>query len=302
MTTLLRLIRLPNLLVVALTQWLVAQQVLGTALARHGLSSVLDSTDLALIIVATVCLTAAGYVVNDLFDYPIDLINRPNRVIVGQRMNKGTVRWVAAVFGFVGFIASLMLALQKQELDWLWLYPFFGILLALYPQHLKTRPFAGNLFIALSCAGTAGLIWLAERSTWAALAPPAKSYTAYIITLFMVYAALATWIREIVKDLEDVRGDGRMGRRTLPVVWGMRPAKHWIWALSAVLVAALLANAVLAYQQPWVMACTLGIVVWIGYLSAALARAKWTGDFHRLSQHWKFLMLGGLVLLGLFEV
>lgn len=299
MITLLRLIRFPNLLVVALTQWLVAQQVLGDALAQYRLSSVLTPSDLALLILATICLTAAGYVINDLFDYPIDVINRPERVIVGRQMSKGTVRWVVAAFTLVGFTASLTLALQKEELDWLWLYPFFGILLALYPQHLKTRPFAGNLFIALSCAGTAGLIWLAERSAWAALPATAQWHTGYIITLFMVYAALATWIREIVKDLEDMRGDSRLGRRTLPLVWGILRAKQWILGLSIVLVTALVANVLVVHPQPAVIICTIGIIAWCAYLTVLLRQAKRAPDFHHLSQHWKYLMLGGLGLLYL---
>jgi 4-hydroxybenzoate polyprenyltransferase len=300
-----RLLRFPNLVVVALTQWLVANQILGKAYAQEGVVAVLRPEELLLLLFATVCLTAAGYVINDLLDYPIDIINRPERVMVGKRIGEGTVKWLVASLFFFGFFASLLLAFLKEELAWLWLFPLFAILLGYYPRFLKTRPFAGNLFIAFSCAGTAGLIWLAERSSWRLLSETKMEQVGFIILLFMGYAFLTTWIREIIKDFEDLFGDTRLGRNTLPAYLGVAKSKQFVLVLSVLLIITL------GYGlMPWsgsffqipvaiVSAC---LIIAIVVLMKKLLDASQPSHYYRLSQQWKFFLLGGLLLLFLYKI
>jgi len=300
----LRLLRFPNLLVVTLTQWLVASQILGKAYAQEGVIAVLRPEELLLLVFATVCLTATGYVINDLLDYPIDMINRPERVIVGEKISQGTVKWLIASLIFTGFSASLFLAFLKEELAWLWLFPFFALLLGYYPRVLKTRPFAGNLFIAFSCAGTAGLIWLAERNSWGLLGEAKQEQVAFIILLFMGYAFLATWIREIIKDLEDLIGDTQSGRNTLPVFLGIAKSKRFVLALNVLLIMTLGYGLI-----PWgsffqipVATTSACLIVAIVLLMKKTMDANQPKDYHRLSQQWKFFLLGGLLLLFLYKI
>ena len=84
----LRLIRFPNLVVVAITQWLIANRVLGQAYQQENIAPILSSTELGLLIFATVAVAAIGYIVNDLKDLPVDLINRPDKVIIGKQISK----------------------------------------------------------------------------------------------------------------------------------------------------------------------------------------------------------------------
>jgi 4-hydroxybenzoate polyprenyltransferase len=303
--TLLRLVRFPNLLVVALTQWLVAEWVLGKAYEQQSVKAVLVGEELWLLILATVCLTAAGYVLNDLLDYSIDMINRPERVIVGKRITSGTVRWIAACFFFVGFGFSLLLAFKKQELEWLWLYPGFGILLGMYPPYLKTKPFLGNLFIAFCCAGTAGLVWLAERTAWQQLDTAAAKQVTSILVLFMAYAFLATWIREIVKDFEDYEGDAYLGRITVPVYLGQKKGKQLVLGLTVLLALALLSGGIpwqsSSTQAPVIVAIVVLILLLL-YLTLQFFKAREARHYHRLSQYWKLFLLGGLILLFLYQI
>lgn len=301
----LRLLRFPNLVVVALTQWLVASQILGKAYAQEGVIAVLPPEELLLLIFATVCLTAAGYVINDLLDYPIDMINRPERVVVGKKISEGTVRWLVASLIFAGFFASLLLAFLKEELEWLWLFPVFAILLGYYPRYLKTKPFAGNLFIAFSCAGTAGLIWLAERHSWSLLSDVKRDQVGFIILLFMGYAFLATWIREIIKDFEDLFGDTRLGRNTLPAYLGVEKSRRFVLGLNTLLIITLgyglipWANSFFQLPVAVVSACLIiGIVI----LMKKMLNAREPKQYYRLSQQWKFFLLGGLLLLFLYKI
>ncbi|WP_020539570.1 geranylgeranylglycerol-phosphate geranylgeranyltransferase [Lewinella cohaerens] len=301
----LRLLRFPNLVVVALTQWLVAQQILGKAYEQEGLVAVLNTEELLLIIFATVCLTAAGYVINDLLDYPIDMINRPERVLVGQKIGEGTVRWLVASLVFTGFFSSLLLAFLKQELAWLWLFPCFAVLLGIYPRALKTRPFAGNIFIAFCCAGTAGLIWLAERSTWRLLSQSKMDQISFIILLFMGYAFLATWIREIIKDFEDLYGDIRLGRNTLPAYLGIAQAKRFVSALSLVLIITLCVGLIpwsYSLFQPITAVVSGCLMIGVLILLKKMHQARQPEHYYNLSQQWKFFLLGGLLLLFLYKI
>jgi 4-hydroxybenzoate polyprenyltransferase len=301
----LRLIRFPNLVVVALTQWLVATHILGLAFQQAGLSATLNAYELGLLMAATVSLTAAGYAYNDLLDFPIDIINRPERVVIGKQISTSTVYWIIAVLSLTGFGGSLLLALLKEELIWLWLYPFFACLLAWYPLTFKTRPFAGNLLIAGCCAGVAGLVWLAERRVWQLLPDPFLAQVAFILVLFMIYAFLATWIREIIKDLEDRKGDRELGRQTLPVYWGVGGAKVTVWILSLVLGIALCSGILqlnaMSYQLP-IAVLSLCLLVWLGILSRQLQKATAPQMYHTLSTQWKFFLLGGLLLLFLYKI
>jgi 4-hydroxybenzoate polyprenyltransferase len=273
---------------------------LGKALEEEGLTSNLTEVELLLLIIATCCVTAAGYTINDLLDYRIDLVNRPKQVIVSQSIAIGTVSWLVGVFAIVGFICSLILAFSKQELEWLWLYPLVLGLLGWYPDIFKKRPFAGNLLVAICCAGVAGLIWLAERSGWQQLSPAAKSSVAYILQLFMLYAFFATWIREIVKDLEDTAGDKLSGRQTLPLSVGIKPAKYLVYFLTFILALSLAYHTLRA--STLVAILSVFLLISLFFFTWSLMKASTSKDYHRLSTQWKFYLLGGLLLLFFYQL
>ena len=304
MIALFRLIRLPNLIVIAITQWVVAVAILARSASLHGLNPALDSDQLILLILATLNISAAAYCINDVLDYTIDLVNHPEKVIINKHISVGTVYWLILCFTIFGFICSLILALQKNELEFLWLYPFFTMLLGGYSRIFKMRPFVGNLLIAGSCAGVTALVWLAERVTWQAFPIQIKEEISHLLIVFMVYAFLATWIREIVKDLEDYQGDILGGRKTLPIAYGEKKAKWLIHFLAGLLALILAVNAFywgdFSTQLPVVI---LSGILWtvVVYMQWLLHDAKSQSDYHYLSSLWKYFMLGGLILLFLYQ-
>lgn len=296
----LRLVRFPNLLVVGLTQWLIARQILGQAFQEENIAPVLSMTELGLLIFATICVTALGYVVNDISDYEIDLINKPDKIILGRLIERKYAYRLSYLLAGLSLAASLYLAVRLNEMEWIWLYPVFTGLLLAYPAGLKRNPIAGNLFVALACAATAGLIWLGERKSWQLLSAKGQEQTAQFITLFMLYAFIATWIREIVKDLEDKEGDERQGRRSLAIRWGDTAAKITTGVLSFILLLALMGICSLAvYQDLNIIGKLLipALSLLIIYLNWCLRGAQASHDYHQLSQQWKYFLLGGLSIL-----
>jgi 4-hydroxybenzoate polyprenyltransferase len=83
-TAFFRLIRLPNLLIVAATQILIRYSIISPLLAQGNMSLQLPNGLFAMLVLATVFTTAAGYVINDYFDRKIDRVNKPSAVIVGK--------------------------------------------------------------------------------------------------------------------------------------------------------------------------------------------------------------------------
>ena len=296
----LRLIRFPNLLVVGLTQWLIARQILGQAFQEENIAPVLSMTELGLLIFATICVTALGYVVNDISDYEIDLINKPDKIILGRLIERKYAYQLSYLLAGLSLTASLYIAIRLNEMEWIWLYPVFTGLLLAYPAGLKRSPIAGNVFVALACAATAGLIWLGERKSWQLLSSTGQEQTAQLIVLFMLYAFIATWIREIVKDLEDKEGDQRQGRRSLAIRWGDTAAKITTGVLSFILLLALLGICSLPVYQDLNIIGKLLIPVLsllIIFLNWRIRSAQASPDYHQLSQQWKYFLLGGLSIL-----
>ena len=79
---LLRLVRFPNLVIVALTQYLLYYGLLLPAFRQYSLEPALDGEHFSLLVAVTLLISAGGYVINDIVDFRIDLINRPDKVVI----------------------------------------------------------------------------------------------------------------------------------------------------------------------------------------------------------------------------
>jgi len=151
--------------------------------------------------------TGAGNAVNDYYDADIDALNRPDRPIPSGRLSRRGAACVsvglfaAALALTVALLPALAVVIGAVNLA----------VLVVYSSHLKRVPLVGNVAVAY-LAGSAFLFGGA-----------AAGGVEYTVAPFGL-AALANLGREIVKDVEDVEGDASEGARTLPVVYGERPA------------------------------------------------------------------------------
>lgn len=305
---LLRLVRFPNLVIVALTQYLIYYILLLPALQQYGLPPVLDDAHFSLLVVVTLLITAGGYVINDIVDFRIDLANRPEKVVINRFIRIQSAYWLYFCFNLLGFLIALYLSFYIECIPLANLFPLAVVLLFVYSTYLKSRPLLGNLLIALFCAGVAGIAWFAERESFQALmekAPALAGRIGGIISWYMAFAFLSTMFREIIKDMEDVQGDMGANCRTIPALWGMPTAKGLAAAFGLGLAALLIC---LPFSLPhlftWLSLVLLifGILLPLFLALAWLFQAQDKPQFHRLSQLAKLIMLSGLAMLLFLSV
>lgn len=298
-----RFLRTPNLLIVALTQYLVRHAVLAPVYRRAGVAMDLDAFQFALLVLATMLVTAAGYLVNDLYDASIDRVNRPDRVYVGSLISPDRVRMLYGILTVLGGLLATYLAVRLDYLRWLALYPLSVAGLWAYTVRLKRTVLWGNLVVGVFSAGVVLLVWLAEQRSFVALqraAPGEAGHLAATFVFYAVFALVSTLFREVVKDLEDRKGDEAEGCRTLPVILGPGPARQIAFGLLAALALAVMLYLLAARAQVGSMTFLYAgafLLAPMGYLGVLLARAHGPADYHRISTATKLVMLAGLLFL-----
>lgn len=211
------LIRFPNLLIIVLSEYLVRICLIGPK--EEWLPQLLDFK-FALLVFSTVFIASAGYIINDYYDIKIDLINKPDKVVVGHRMPRRTAMMGHFFLNFIGISIGFALGFYVGLINF-----FSGFLLWLYSNQLKRLPFVGNFVVAI-LTGTS--VWIV--AVYFNIHDP-------LIYVFATFAFFTTLMREIVKDMEDLKGDRIFGCKTLPIIWGYRRTKRFIYGILSSFIA-----------------------------------------------------------------
>jgi 4-hydroxybenzoate polyprenyltransferase len=269
-----RLVRMSNLLIVAITQYLTRILLIGP---RHEWRQIISDPKLFVLSLSTVCIAAAGYIINDYFDIKIDIVNKPERVVVGRYLKRRWAMGAHQVLNVVGAALGLLLGI------WVFLVNVFSItLLWFYSERYKRAPFIGNLIVSL-LTGFSLLILTLNY--------PANRRLVLIYAVFSFFISL---IREIVKDMEDIRGDEAHGCRTLPIIWGIRRTKYFLYGIIFVFVTTLFIMADTLNNNVLAVLFLL-LLVPIGWLVYSLSHSDTRRDFKKISTLCKIIMLLGLI-------
>jgi 4-hydroxybenzoate polyprenyltransferase len=267
----LRLTRVWNLLIIALSQYLTAFMLISHDTWWHWRLFVLS--------VSTTMIAAAGYIINDYYDVKIDLVNKPERVVIGKGITRRYAILYHSLLSIVGIALGFVLNWRIGVMNFASVF-----LLWWYSNDLKRQPFIGNLVVAL-LTGIAVLIVDALYTTGNKL-----------ILIYAIFAFFMTLIREIIKDMEDLKGDHTFGCRTLPIVWGLRKTKFLIYAILAIFSMIVLCLNFLYTELP--------LYYFLIFLFPALIillyriiRADTKKDFAWISSFCKVIMLLGILSL-----
>jgi 4-hydroxybenzoate polyprenyltransferase len=301
-----RLLRLPNLVIVFLTQLIPYWWVLRPAILRAGGIPVLNQKTFGLIALATVLTTLAGYLLNDYYDRNIDAINKPKRVVWGKYLpaSLGLLSY-ASVLAVVHILAFYIDFTLHPRSHWpLLVFPGVSFLLFLYAWQLKCTAILGNLLVSFLCALVPVILLIPEdRPIWLSSfqQPEHMQEAVSLVYLYALFAFVTNLMREQVKDLEDFMGDSACGCNTLAVMRGPRFAKKPA-AFTGLIAVILIIILLFFWQQTGaplyqILAGFLGLLLPALVATIKVFRANSAKDFTQASLYIKIVMFAGLFLL-----
>jgi 4-hydroxybenzoate polyprenyltransferase len=301
-----KMIRVPNLFFILLTQFLFHGAVIHPVLKPAGMYPALDGWYFIILSIASVLIAAAGYIINDYFDVNIDLVNKPDGNMVDKHVSR---RWAMA-WHFTLSGAGILLSAWVSWKTGFW-YIVAGnflcvVLLFGYSVSLKKKLLSGNILISLLTAWVILVICFSEINSAAGFTAEKLEVINKITRIGILYAGFAfitSLIREAVKDIEDLRGDEKYGCRTMPVVWGVNATKVYIavWLIVTMALLIILQFYVIRFGWWWpVIYSVLLILAPLIFIFTRLYKAKSQQDYYQLSQWTKGVMLTGILSMGFF--
>jgi len=300
-----RMIRLPNLLFIALTQCLLQYSIYHLLYYNSVPSD--DNFRFILLSVASILIAAGGYAINDYFDINIDEVNKPQRMVVDKVIHR---RWAIAWHFMLSTCGVILTALALPVFQ-KWYLLLANILcvalLWFYSTTFKRRLLIGNFVIALLTAWTVLIIFFSKHSIQDAFAANHSGQAKFFRFAFLYagFAFIISLIREAIKDVEDRDGDARYGCRTMPIVWGVNVTKVYtaIWLLILLGVLIIIQVYVLQFGWWWaVVYCLLAIVAPVILILRNLLSASSTADYRRLSAYTKMAMFTGILSMIFFYI
>lgn len=303
----LQLLRVGNLTFVAILIYVMEKWVATPLLQLEQFGELMPWWILTLLIVSVVSIAAGGYVINDYFDVKIDRINRPDNLVVTRIISRDTAMHIFYGLTAIGVIAGTVVAWWAHSWTLLFTYVVIPGLLWFYSASYKRMFLVGNLVVAFASAIVPLLVAIANADYLHHLYQNALAYSPIVGELyvwtggFAIFAFLLTWVREIVKDIEDIEGDREMECRTLPIVWGDKVAKI-IATILLVVIATLIVYilfAVLPFSHEWKSLPTryvvFGLIVPILCSIVLLWAANNRTEYHRVQTIIKFAMFMGML-------
>lgn len=306
-----RLIRWPNLVFIALSQ-LFFYFFITTSLVNHDQRQAFmqQRSLFYLLILASVLIAAAGYIINDYFDVNIDVVNKPEKVVVNRIISRRGAMFLHIVFSFVGLAISMYVS-YKVSVIWIAIGNFTGVLLLLlYSATFKRKVLSGNIIISLLTAWVIMVVYYFSGGRLLPFQSFSEASTLLdmrkLFLLALTYSGFAfciSLVREVVKDMEDVEGDSRYGCRTIPIAWGIPAAKVFTGVWIVVLAGALVFASGYAMKSEWWLSAVYVLILMLIPLLKILMllrKAVASQDYHRISAWLKWVMLTGIISMIFF--
>lgn len=301
----LKMIRLPNLFFMALTQVLF-QFCIYHPLYKGQIPAG-DLTRFILLVIASLFIAAAGYAINDYFDINIDEVNKPKKMVVDKLIHR---RWAIAWHFMLSTTGILLTVLALPFLQhWYLILANIGCvaLLWFYSTNFKRGLLTGNIVISLLTAWTILIIFFSKFNLNDAFGNGSISHHRFFRLAFLYagFAFIISLIREAIKDMEDMPGDQKYGCHTMPIVWGVNATKMYAAVWLVVLIAAVGLLQVYVLQFRWWLAVAYSVPCIIFPLLLILFRLRKSATpehFHQLSTLTKLVMFTGILSMALFSI
>ncbi|MGL4632749.1 MAG: geranylgeranylglycerol-phosphate geranylgeranyltransferase [Leadbetterella sp.] len=230
-----------------------------------------------------IIISASGYIINDYFDVKIDQVNKPQRVIIGQFLNRRKALLIHQILNVIGITMGLIVGLKIFALNVICVS-----LLWFYASVFKRRAFIGNMIVAgLLAMVLIEIAWYYD--------PHNLKIWFYAFLVFIV-----NLIREIIKDLEDQEGDALHGARTLPIAYGVPFSKNIIYGICVIGIL-VLTGVMFFRNEPIVLGLIFSMHLFFVFILFKVKKSDRKIHYSFLSSFMKYFLFLGLFTAFLFK-
>lgn len=269
-----------NLFLIVLTQTLVSVFLLNESLCVSNLFIKNNYIDFYFLILVTVLSAAGGYILNDIFDRKIDLINSPKRGDFTTK-NLSFLYFLSSAFFivalFLGFVISSEIGICVL---------FSVVLLIFYAKFSKKVGIFKPILVSFLTAFSIVLVGLEKFNSFSSIP--------ILVWIFSVWAFLLSMCREIIKDFEDFEGDSFQNSFTSVIQLGKTKS---IWLLKFLSIFLILSIFLSVFIYPNTYSTSIHkilIIILIGIFIFLLNNSKIT-SYKKLSLFCKIMMLVGIL-------
>jgi 4-hydroxybenzoate polyprenyltransferase len=296
MLPILKLIRYQNLLMLAFMQLIFRFGFL----KLQNIPLALSDWQYEILVLATICIAAGGYIINNIFDIETDIENKPENVIIGKSISETKAYNLYIGFTVAGVVLGFYLSNVIEKPSFASLFIIIAATLYFYATSLKQSLLIGNIIVALLLSFSVLIIGLFDL--YPITSEENRSVMGLLFGILLDYAVFAfilNFIREIVKDLEDVEGDSNQGMNTLPIVFGVKRATKIVFALSFIPIIC-----IVYYINQYIFASRLYISTIFGlvfivapliYFTIKIWSSNTKKEFHFLSTLLKWILFFGML-------
>jgi 4-hydroxybenzoate polyprenyltransferase len=303
----LKLIRVENLVMIALTEYLIRYFILQKILTANSIQLGLNTTIFNLLVLSTVLIAAAGYIINDYFDVKTDLINHPDTVVIDKVIKRRWAIILHITFTITGILLGIFCALKAGYMRLAIFHIVAATLLWFYSTNFKKQLLVGNIVVSLLTASVAFIPFVYEIGLMQRLNPDFSTQHGAVILscfkvvfIFSIFAFITSMAREIIKDMEDFKGDKETGGYTMPIYWGIPASKLTSFFLIVITIILLLFVVYNTFRlnriffEPGIIYILCALILPLTVLLLLLLRAVTPRHFKNASLLLKFIMLMGL--------
>lgn len=295
---LLRLIRFKNLFMIAFIQCIIKYvffelQQFKTA----NLTTALDTTAFTCLVLATMCIAAAGNIINDIYDVVADNINKPNNVIIGKHISEDMANNLFIGFTVIGVALGVYATWDIDKNSYATIFLIVSALLYWYATSLKQTIIIGNVLVSFLVGLSIIIVGVFEISPMITL----DSRDAYLFMFkflvdYALFAFLINLVRELVKDLEDVDGDYKAGYNTLPIAIGRDRANKVAFGVCVITIMAITYYVITyLFENQYLLLYFIFLIIGpLSYCAIKLLSAKTKAHYTQLSMVLKVTMVLGM--------
>ena len=205
-------IRLYNIFIIIIAQYFTSIFIISI---DTSISSILFDFQLFLLILSSSIAIASGYIINNFYDYEKDLINKPIKSKIDKVIRKRTKLSLYITLNFLCIYTSSLVSWRAVLF-----FSIYIFVIWLYSHKLKRILFIGNVVSSLLSVIPFFIILIYYKNF------------ELIIFLYAIFLFLIVYMREIIKDLENIKGDFTLDYRTIPVVYGEKSSKYLLSIVS----------------------------------------------------------------------